>query len=109
MLLYIKDIKTFQVLEGPTVEQDQDSHHFALLHREFTLPLPCFCFLQRVVPDQGVKFLKKLVNYEINFCNFMAGNHSGIISNVLLFSDLKILIFPLYFYFLYTFLTSNSR
>jgi hypothetical protein len=39
----------------------------------------------------------------------MAGNHSGIISNVLLFSDLKILIFPLYPYFLYTFLTSNSR
>jgi hypothetical protein len=91
------------------VEQDQDSHYFALGHRKFAVPFPCFCILQRVIPDELIKFFEKFVNDEINFCNFMAGNHSGIISNLLLFSDLKILIFPLYSYFLCTFFTSNSR
>jgi hypothetical protein len=62
-----------------------------------------------VIPDELIKFFEKFVNDEINFCDFMAGNHSGIISNLSLFSDLKILIFPLYSCFLCTFFTSNSR
>jgi hypothetical protein len=89
MLLNVKDIEAFQVLECPAVEQDQDSHHFALGDRKFTAPLFCFCFLQRVAPDQVIKFFEKLVNYEINFCNFMAGNHSGIIRACLNFNAIK--------------------
>jgi hypothetical protein len=42
MLLNVKDIEAFQVLECLAVEQDQDSHHFALEHRKFTVPLFCF-------------------------------------------------------------------
>lgn len=73
MFLNVKDIEDLQVLECPAVEQDQDGHHFALRHCEFTVPLPCICFWRRVIPDQVVKFFEKLVNYEINFCNFMTG------------------------------------
>lgn len=61
------------------------------------------------IPDEHIKFFEKFVNDDISFCNLVAGNHSGIISNLLLFSDLETLIFPLYPYYLSTFLTSSSR
>lgn len=94
-LLNIKYIKAFQVFERTAVEQNQNSHYFALRHRKFTVPF-LWLLIWRVILNQVIKFFEKFVNNEINFSNFIAGDHGGIISNVLLFSDLKILIFPLY-------------
>lgn len=109
MLLNVKDIETFQVFECPSVEQDLDSHYFALGHRKFAVPLPCVCIMQRVIPDEHIKFFEKFVNNKIKICSFTVGNYSEIISNLLLFSDLKILNFPLYSYYLSTFLISDPR
>jgi hypothetical protein len=76
----VKEIKTFQVLECPAVEQNKDSHYFTLKRRLFAVLFPCFCILQRVIPNELIKFFERFVNDEINFCNFMVGNHRGIIS-----------------------------
>lgn len=58
MFLNIKDIKTFQVLECPAMKQDQDSHYFALRHREFTLSFLCLYILQRVILNEMIYSLK---------------------------------------------------
>lgn len=113
VLLDVKDIKAFQVLECPAMEQDQDGHHFALRHGEFTFSFLCSRILQRVILDEMIKFFEKFVNYEINFCNFMVGNHSGIISEYFSFQRFKITnfsaIFLVFIYFSYIELTLKYK
>ena len=109
MLLNIKNIEAFQILERPAVKQDQDGHHLAPGHREFPVPFLDFRVRQRVLSDHVIKFFEKLVDNEINFCNFMVWNHSGIISVLFSFQRFKttnfFAIFLLFIHFSYIELT----
>ncbi len=109
MLLNIKNIETFQILERPAVKQDQDGHHLAPGHREFPVPFLGFRVRQRVFSNHVIKFFEKLVDNEINFCNFMVWNHSGIISVLFSLQRFKttnfFAIFLLFIHFSYIELT----
>ena len=69
-----------EVAEGTEVEQQKDGHDLAVAHRGF--PHAAFSVITAYEQLFSVLLLKifaKFIDNTKNFCNFVPGNHSGIL------------------------------